>query len=224
MSKPIATPEAIEAAILAIISEGKEPSIILIQERIGGGSFSTVKRGFDAWKQRRAHDAAAAPPAPAEIVDRGLGFVQELWALAHRQSQRDVDAVRTQSQEQVAQARAEAEEATQEVARLERVESDQAVRIESLEAQLAESQRALGEARIQAARANDLERDLAAVRGELSTMREKAQERSDQASRLMGERDAALAHVRELTAVLRDAGGKQTATGPDQTDATPPRK
>ncbi|CAB5514413.1 hypothetical protein LMG26857_03472 [Achromobacter anxifer] len=223
MSRPIATPEAIDAAITAILTEGKEPSIILIQERIGGGSFSTVKRGFDAWKQRRARDAASAPPAPAEIVDRGLGFVQELWANAHRQAQRDVDAIRAQTEEQLAQARAEIDEATQEVARLERVESDQQERLSAFEAQLSAAQQALTEAKVQAARAADLERDLVAARAELAAAREAAQESGELAAKLTGERDAALGQVRELTAVLRAPAASQSMDDQPQAHGDGPK-
>ena len=47
MARQIVTQSAVNEAAAALVTEGQEPSIVGVQERIGGGSYSTVKRFLD---------------------------------------------------------------------------------------------------------------------------------------------------------------------------------
>jgi hypothetical protein len=67
MARQIVTQHAVNEAAEALILEGSEPSILAVQSRIGGGSYSTVKRFLDVWKQERAEAATAAPDTPPEV-------------------------------------------------------------------------------------------------------------------------------------------------------------
>lgn len=44
MARQIVTQQAVTEAAEALIVEGAEPSIVAVQARIGGGSYSTVKK------------------------------------------------------------------------------------------------------------------------------------------------------------------------------------
>jgi hypothetical protein len=61
MARQIVTQQAVTEVADALVAEGLDPSIMAVQSRIGGGSYSTVKRYLDVWKQERAAvDAVAA--------------------------------------------------------------------------------------------------------------------------------------------------------------------
>ena len=44
MARAIVTDEAVGVAAEQLVADGEEPSIIRVQELVGGGSYSTVKR------------------------------------------------------------------------------------------------------------------------------------------------------------------------------------
>lgn len=61
MARQIVTSERVAEIANALVLEGQEPSIVAVQAQIGGGSYSTVKRYLDVWRQERAEAAASAP-------------------------------------------------------------------------------------------------------------------------------------------------------------------
>lgn len=202
MARPIATQDIVETAIKTLIGEGREPTILTIQERIGGGSFSTVKRWLDAWRLKRTQELAEAPPAPAGVVDNAMGFAQQIWVEAHRHAQRDVQAVRAQAQAEVERIQAEWGEAAGEVSRLEQREEALQAQLVAAQAQAQRDQEAFTQARIQAARLPDLERELASRGAELAGARNDSRGLADQVARLAGERDAAREQLAALVATL----------------------
>lgn len=201
MSKIIATPDAINAAIESLLVEGVEPSTKAVQQRVGGGSFSTIARGIERWRAEREASAAV----PAQVLERGSGFIGAIWAIANEVAQRDVAAIRAQAQEQIAQAQRDLQEAQTEITRLEAVNADQESRLEANDAELQASRETLTQARIQAARAAGLDQDLAQVRSELSQLRRTAEDRGAIVARLTAERDAARSQAKDLMALVRPA-------------------
>lgn len=199
MSKIIATDSAIAAAIEAIVAEGQEPAIKAIQERIGGGSFTTVAKGLERWRAEREATSAV----PTEIQDRTRRFLGSIWAVASEVAQRDVDAIRAQAHDQVAQVGKDLDEARHEIARLEAANAAQEARLDAQSTELLANQEALTQARIQAARLPVLEQELADARAELKTLRTVAEDRGASVARLTAERDAAQAQVRDLLALVR---------------------
>ena len=130
MAKQVATEEAVFAAADALVAEGKEPSLKVVQERTGG-SYTTVKRHLEAWEAKRKGEIAAVD-LPADIEARGRDFVQALYAHALHGAKAAVaeplalaEASRDKAEGLLAGAEAE-------VARLEGVEQEQAVRLEAL--------------------------------------------------------------------------------------------
>ncbi len=118
MARAIVTQEAVADAAAQLVTAGEEPSIINVQAQIGGGSFSTVKRYLDAWKEAQAA-APAQVEAPAAVQEQAAAFGRAVWQAALSLAEQQVAQVRADAERQVAQARASEAEAMQAVTRLE---------------------------------------------------------------------------------------------------------
>lgn len=130
MAKQVATEEAVFAAADALVAEGKEPSLKVVQERTGG-SYTTVKRHLEAWEAKRKGEIAAVN-LPADIEARGREFVQTLYAHALRDAKAAVAEPLALAEAARDKAESERADAEAEVARLEGVEQEQAGRLEAL--------------------------------------------------------------------------------------------
>lgn len=208
MARPIVTQQAVTEAAQALIAIGSEPSIVAVQSRIGGGSFSTVKRYLDGWKQERDRDAAAAPETPPEVQTKAQEFARAVWALASREAQRDVQKIKDEAHAVEMVIRAELAEASSEIARLEGVESAQAATLEQQQSVLRETELALAQAQMQARRVVDLETTLSEIRAELDASRKDASAKAVEAGRLAGEREVLRSQVRELMAAIKPSQAK----------------
>lgn len=208
MARQIVTQQAVTEAAEALIVEGAEPSIVAVQARIGGGSYSTVKKFLDVWKQERAEAATAAPETPAEVQAKGQEFARIVWALASREAQAEAQQAKDEAQAAVAAVRVELAEATNEIARLEGVEAAQAATIDQQAAKLREVELALAEAQTQARRVAELEKSLADLRAELDASRKDATDKAVEAGRLAGEAEALRAQVRELMDAIKPQAKK----------------
>lgn len=208
MARQIVTQQAVADAAEALIVEGAEPSIVAVQARIGGGSYSTVKKFLDVWRQQRAEAATAAPDTPAEVQAKGQEFARIVWALASREAQAEAQQAKDEAKAEVAAVRGELAEATNEIARLEGVEASQAATIDQQAAKLREVELALAEAQTQARRVAELEKSLADLRAELDASRKEATDKAVEAGRLAGESDALRAQVRELMDALKPQAKK----------------
>lgn len=208
MARQIVTQQAVTEAAEALIVEGAEPSIVAVQARIGGGSYSTVKKFLDVWKQQRAEAATAAPETPAEVQAKGQEFARIVWALASREAQAEAQQAKDEAHAEVAAVRVELAEANNEIARLEGVEATQAETIDQQAAKLREVELALAEAQTQARRVGELEKSLADLRAELDASRKDATDKAVEAGRLAGEAEALRAQVRELMDAIKPQAKK----------------
>ena len=214
MACQIVTQQAVTEAAEALIVEGAEPSIVAVQARIGGGSYSTVKKFLDVWKQQRAEAATAAPETPAEVQAKGQEFARIVWALASREAQAEAQQAKDEAQAAVAAVRVELAEATNEIARLEGVEAAQA------EAQQAkdEAQAEVAAVRVELAEANN---EIARLEGVEAAQAETI----DQQAAKLREVELALAEaqtqarrVTELEKSLADLRAELDASRKDATD------
>lgn len=130
MARQVATQEAVFAAADALVAEGKEPSMTLVQERTGG-SYTTVKRYLEVWVAKRKGEVAAVE-LPASIEARGRDFVQGLYAHALHAANAAVAEPLAQAEAAREKAEGLLDGAEAEVARLEAVEQDQSARIDAL--------------------------------------------------------------------------------------------
>jgi DNA repair exonuclease SbcCD ATPase subunit len=163
MARAIVTPELVEQAADALVITGEEPSIIAVQEQIGGGSYTTVKRYLEQWKAKQKQQ----PPIelPPEIATQGTLFIRELWANAATVAEQRSAEIRHAAQRQVGEAQAALASAEAAIARLESEAEQQAQQLASQEQQLATLRQELAEARsaaqIAEAHSNDLTQQLA---------------------------------------------------------------
>lgn len=204
MTRAIVTAEAVSAVADALVAEGLEPSLVLVQSRIGG-SYTTVKRYLDAWKLARAQAAAVDTDTPAVILAKGQEWARSVWALAKREAQVQVQSMKEDARAQVEALQADLVGAMAEITRLEGSETAQAATIEAQQTQLRGLELSLIQAQSLASRVPELERTLGEVRTELEAVRQQATEHAVHAGRLAGEAEALRAQVRELMAAIRPA-------------------
>lgn len=187
MAKEIATKEMVFAVADQLQSEGIDVTIKSVQSRVGGGSFTTVKRYLDDWTKavkNREVQAADLPEQLSAIVNRAA---VEFWCIAKAESR--IEVIRLQQEMQQAKATQETQlkEALDEVQRLEKHEL---LRIDEMRA-LAETVKAaelcnaaLSE-RLRAAEA--VQDDLRVCRDQLQASQEKLIEVVARAARLEGQ-------------------------------------
>lgn len=203
MAKAIATQEAVNAAADAMQLEGLEPSIVTVQERIGGGSYSTVKRYLDTWLKAKAEAAAAAPETPPVLEAKGQEMIRALWALAYQETQVETRQVKDKAAAEVAAITGELQEARVVINRLEDTESQQSALIEQQQSRLREIELLLAETQAQARRVTDLEKVVTGLRADLDAAREATAQKSVEAARLAGENEALRSQALELMAALK---------------------
>ena len=213
MARQIVTSERVAEIANALVLEGQEPSIVAVQAQIGGGSYSTVKRYLDVWRQERAEAAASAPDMPSEIAAKGSEFARAVWGMASRQAQRDAQVVKDAAAKAEAALRGELVGAQAEIARLEQTDAHQAETIEQQAAKLREIELALAEAQAQARRVPELESTLADTRAQLDTARRDVSEARERAAGLAGQMEALASQNAALLAALPQQSNAQPPTG-----------
>ena len=118
MAKSVVTQERVFEVAAALTERGEEPGILSVQATIGGGSYSTVKRYLDVWKetgrQRRAQ--ITLPDAAAE---RLMSLGRDFWALLEERTAREVDQIRAGAKEEAAALEPQVRQAEQAIAKLE---------------------------------------------------------------------------------------------------------
>ena len=118
MAKPVVTQERVFEIADALTERGEEPTILSVQAAIGGGSYSTVKRYIDVWKeagrQRRAQVAL-----PDAAVDRLMALGRDFWALLEERAAQQVEQIRATTREEIATLETQTRQAEQAIGKLE---------------------------------------------------------------------------------------------------------
>lgn len=206
MAAPIATKEAVFDACNALAAEGAKPSILTVQEKIGGGSYSTVKRYLDAWTEERTKNKNTAIDLPPAAVEAAIEMAKAIWAQAERDAVQKTAAIREAAENKVVMISDDLEIAQKEIARLEGITEAGQAEIASLQARLEAQGAELNEVGIKASRVDDLERRLQNSDDALRACRTESEARAIEASRLAGEAEALRKQVQELTAALIKLG------------------
>lgn len=207
MARQIVTQQAVNEVADALVAQGLDPSIMTVQSRIGGGSYSTVKRYLDVWKQEKAAMETGATVLPSAVEVKGQEFAHAVWAIATKEAQQETQAIKDEARTLVAAARSDLAGATTEISRLESVESAQLATIEALQAKLREMELLLADAQAQARRVPGLEQMLIEQRQELQleleAARQDATAKAVEAGRLSGEIEALRTQARDLLAAIQ---------------------
>ncbi|GBU09108.1 hypothetical protein AwWohl_02460 [Gammaproteobacteria bacterium] len=145
MAQKIITQEIVAQVAQDLLNEGTEPSSNNIQKRVGGGSFTTVKRYLDIWRHQQSVPKMIALEIPAELEEKGFELVKTLWNIAMLNAQKDLSAARNEAKAEVGAIKEELFEAMNEIARLELNEVEQGNHIEQLQNQYREIELAFAE-------------------------------------------------------------------------------
>lgn len=200
--REIASYEVVCEATNALVVEGVEPSIVAVQSRIGGGSYSTVKKHLAAWAEQRAKEAITVPAIPPVVIAKTQEFGRAVWAIAAAGAQQEIQKVKESAQAEVTSVRNELMEATGVITRLEGIEAEQSAALDTYQVKLREAELKLVEAQTKAERVAELEQSLAETLGALEQFRNEARDRAVEVGTLNGEVNALRNQVRELTAAL----------------------
>lgn len=187
MAKEIATKEFVFAAADQLLNDGVAVTIKSVQSRVGGGSFTTVKRYLDEWITLRGEaevQAADLPDHLSTIVNR---VALDIWCIAKSEAQVDVARLQKEMHETKAAQESELQEVLEELRRLEKQEFLRIEEMRMLSETLRESElrnAALSE-RLRAAEA--VQDELLACRDELRVSQEKLMVAVADAARLQGQ-------------------------------------
>ena len=204
MAKAVVTQERVFEVAEALVEQGVTPTILNVQDGIGGGSYTTVKRYLDQWKE-----AAPRQRRPVELpeaaVTRLMSLGREFWGLLDEQAGQQVEAIRAATREEIGAIQSQLDQAELAITRLEAereqaenraAEQEQALR-EAVQARQAQTERlATAEAKAEelTARVADLKSELerahaqqAVEREAATTARAEAQGAAVAAAKLQGE-------------------------------------
>ena len=118
MAKPVVTQERVFEIADALTERGEEPTILSVQAAIGGGSYSTVKRYIDVWKEAgRQQRAQVALPDAA--VERLMALGRDFWALLEERAAQQVEQIRATTREEIATLETQTRQAEQAIGKLE---------------------------------------------------------------------------------------------------------
>lgn len=184
MAKAVVTQEAVFAEANALVAGGEEPSIIAVQARIGGGSYSTVKRMLDAWKAERASSTPRVA-VPEAVFAQSVGFAQQLWAAALAIADQQATQLRGELERELQGTRAQLSEAEQVITRLES-------EAESQRAQLVAAQQHV----------SDQQTELAAIRATVQGRDAQIQELQQQGALLLRQLEQSQDELRQVRAAL----------------------
>jgi hypothetical protein len=179
---------------------GVEPTILTVQERIGAGSYTTVKRYLDQWKAQQAQRPAVK--VPPGITAKATIAVHAIWSAAVAQAEQRVAQVEAEAAQQRTAREAQLQQAEQVIQRQERA-------VEELTRQLADAQQHLTASQEEAraartavqvvdARAADQARRIIELQASATAASERAQQATTAQARLEGEVGALWQQVEAL--------------------------
>jgi uncharacterized coiled-coil protein SlyX len=109
------TQEVVTTIADELHAAGVEPTILTVQERIGGGSYTTVKRYLDQWKAQQAQRPTVE--VPPEIAAKASVALQAIWSAAVAQADQRVAQVEAEAAQQRAALQAQFNQAEQVIQR-----------------------------------------------------------------------------------------------------------
>lgn len=174
MSRPLKalTPEQVFQCADQLVSEGKNPTIAALRERLGSGSVTTIHKHLSQWKNRQVQKSAAsvAPPSDYPALLRAIqAEIDRAGTLA-----------RTPLQEEIAALKNDVGAWTREI---ERLEDERETLRDQLE-QMTSERNAL-EGRL-LGRTEELSREMSLLRQELEKERKEKAEAREKAAELWG--------------------------------------
>jgi len=207
MARAGVTREQVFETAEVLIREGKNPTVVAVRTRLGGGSPNTIAPWLAEWKAlHETRQESGLPPVPEPVE----AVLRQVWGVAWKEAQGQLEAERAalgKLREEIARERAEM---LAEIGRLDGEleaarEAAQQGR-EALEAERQAHEQTTSDARRAQAVADERDKRIAALEEELRGERE-ARAAADQALTALRVETATLAeraaHVEELRALLK---------------------
>lgn len=114
----ISKDQIIEAAE-ALVSEGINPSMQSVRERLGGGSFATISPVLRKWKEDRESTTVAVLEMPSDVKSALERFGVDLWKAASSLASAQFEKLKEESRSSIDRANNERDEALREIELLE---------------------------------------------------------------------------------------------------------
>ena len=118
MAKPVVTQERVFEIADALMARGEDPTILSVQAAIGGGSYSTVKRYIDVWREAGRQQRAQIV-LPDAAVERLMALGRDFWALLEERTAQQVEQIRATAREELASLQTQTRQAEQVIGKLE---------------------------------------------------------------------------------------------------------
>lgn len=211
MAKAVVTREAVFKVAAEMSGRGEEPTIISVQEVIGGGSYSTVKRYLDEWA--RENEGVKRPPVqlPEAAVKKLMELGVHVWELLSADFQQQIESIRVAAREELVAARAECDQAEHIIGRLEAANEEQeqliASHVEAMNALQESIQESKKSEERAVARAGELEGRVADLKLELERERESGAAQQTK----LGEMEALIGQLRDQLAIFNERASSEAA-------------
>lgn len=221
------TQAQVDEAANLFLTRGQEPTLRLVQESIGSGSYTTIKAMLEHWRQNKV--AAPDVPIPDAVVGRGQELVRLVWSEACRLCEERIQEIEQAGQRERGNIVADLNLAEQTIDNLEQQNAtlllqltDHHHRTEILER---ERNEALVQAQVALARAGELEQQRDDLRSQLASVEAQVRDlgslrdiRDAMASQAAAFNDLARFSVRRKTIAEREKA-ERDAEGQDKTSS-----
>lgn len=117
MSRIGITQEQVFMAAQRLTDERHDVTVQAVRAMLGVGSYTTVTQHLRQWREQAKH--VPSPTPPPEVQAMAAKTAASLWVVAHEQAQREIDAIKILTQEQVNQAQNQVQDGLHEIGRLE---------------------------------------------------------------------------------------------------------
>jgi chromosome segregation ATPase len=138
MARPGITQGQVFEVAETLVAEGLAPTVPLVRERLGSGSFTTLGEHLRAWKEKHA---AAAVAEIHDMPEKVRAAFQLAWQVAFRNAQTEVETQRQALEAMRREMEREQRDMTEEIRRLEREIEAAVERGGQLDTALAEARR-----------------------------------------------------------------------------------
>jgi len=181
--------EQVFAVAQRLTHEKRDVTVQAVRDALGVGSYTTITNHLRQWREH-SKPAPSAPPPP-EVHAVAANAAVALWTVAHELAQRDADAIRKMSQEEICRAQSQTQEGLQEIARLEQHLQQSQQHNAEQQHHLEQTRQALttAEHRLAADRATNehLTARLIEIKAELDQVSQAHEQRTEECGRLRGE-------------------------------------
>jgi hypothetical protein len=148
MAKAIATKDLVYKCAEELTREGVEPTTLTVQA-ITRGSYTTVGRHLEEWRNEREERLEQILAMPQEFNNGAQRFVVDVWKAASKEASKLINAFQSQAQQRIDSAKRSRQEALQVIVQLEKSEQLLKRKIDALAEKVIGLEIALGVKRAQ---------------------------------------------------------------------------